>query len=199
MVDTFLLYISAASDLDVERDLLARAVTEIPVTLRWRIIQSATRRESQELEAAGRADLHLLILGSDIRAPIGLEWHIARRNGRSPVLFLKQNTTRTPAAGVFIRDLESLSIWRTFKNNADLRLQVLKLIGDHLINRYEYYELGPEEYDRLRTWRKQIEENGTEDVEETKGGTGESSIILSRERYIPSEGVLLQPPDEETG
>ena len=33
MVDTLLLYISAASDMEHERDILGRAVTEIPVTL----------------------------------------------------------------------------------------------------------------------------------------------------------------------
>ena len=196
MVDTFLLYISAASDLDLERDLLARAVTEIPVTLRWRIIQSTTRGESQELEAAGKADLHFLIMGSDIRAPIGLEWYIAQRDSRTPILFLKQDATHTPAAGVFIRELGSVETWRPFKSSSDLRQQFLKLIGDHLLNQAAYYELNSEEYERLVSWRKEIDKSGMESTDEVKAGAGESSIILSRERYMPSEGVLIKPPRE---
>lgn len=31
------------------------------------------------MPAITKADIHLLILASDIRAPIGLEWHLARR------------------------------------------------------------------------------------------------------------------------
>ena len=37
MVDIFKLYISAASDLKAERDLLSRSISEIPVTLAWQI------------------------------------------------------------------------------------------------------------------------------------------------------------------
>jgi hypothetical protein len=98
MADFFNLYISAATDLDYERDLLGRLVTEIPVTLGWHIRQSPSRGESPDLEAVTHVDLHLLLLGSDIRAPFGLEWFVSRRAERRPVLFLMEGTLRTTAA-----------------------------------------------------------------------------------------------------
>jgi len=40
MADRVLLYISAASDLALEREVLSRAIIEIPTSLGWRIIQT---------------------------------------------------------------------------------------------------------------------------------------------------------------
>lgn len=199
MVDTLLLYISAASDLETERDILGRTTTEIPVTLAWRIIQSPLRGEPPDLQAAAQADVHLLLLGGDIRAPIGLEWQAARRAGHLPVPFLKQNALRTPAAQAFVRFLEDQYPWRKFTDRADLRLQALKLLADHILEHTVYYALSHAELERLRHWRDELETWKTAQVDEAPGGAGESSMIFSRERYIPSQGVLIQPPGKSPG
>jgi hypothetical protein len=193
MADFFTLYISAATDLERERDLLGRLVTEIPVTLGWRIHQSPSHGEPPDLDAVVHADAHLLLLGSDIRAPIGLEWSVSRRAGRRPVLLLKEDTLRTPAAEEFVRYLGGVDAWKIYKDSADLRWQVLLLLAGHILDRAEYFTLSPEEYEGLKTWRGELESAGKSKIEETRGGAGESSIILTTERYIPSEGVLIQP------
>jgi hypothetical protein len=197
MVDTLLLYISAAPDLEAERDILGRAVTEIPVTLAWRIVQSPLRGEPPDLQAVAQADLHLLLLGGDIRAPIGLEWQVARRAGRNPALFLKQDAPRTPAAHAFVRYLGDQATWQAYKDSADLRLKTLKLLANHIQERLVYYALSPDELDRLRRWQDELESGKAANVDESPGGAGESSVIFSRERYIPSQGVLIQPREEE--
>jgi hypothetical protein len=199
MVDTLLLYISAASDLEHERDILGRAVTEIPVTLAWRIVQTPLHGEPPDLQAAAQADLHLLLLGSDIRAPVGLEWQAARRARRLPALFLKQGAPRTPAAHAFVRYLEDQFTWQTYKDSTDLRLLALKLLASHIQERAIYYALTSDELERLRLWRAELESGKAAQVDEALGGAGESSVIFSRERYIPSQGVLIQPKKEENG
>ena len=193
MVDTLLLYISAASDLEHERDILGRAVTEIPVTLAWRIVQTPLHGEPPDLKAVEQADLHLLLLGGDIRAPVGLEWQVARRAGRLPALFLKQGVPRTPAANAFVRYLGDQATWQPYKDSADLRLKTHKLLADHIQDRLVYYALSPGELERLRLWRGELEAGKTAQVDEAPGGAGESSVIFSRERYTPSQGVLIQP------
>ena len=107
MVDTFNLYISAADDLKPERDLLSRIVTEIPVTLAWQINFSPYGTKTLVEKFIHDANLHLLILGGDIRAPIGYEWHISRNLYRKPKLFLKDGIARTPAAADFQRSLST--------------------------------------------------------------------------------------------
>jgi hypothetical protein len=192
MAERILLYISAASDLGLEREVLSRAVTEVPTSLGWRITQTPVADEPLDLKAAARADLHLLLLGGDIRAPVGAEWLAARRAGHAPTLFLKQGVHHTPAALVFIRDLERYATWRSFDGAADLRQQVLALLTEHILNRATYYQIGPNELERLRAWQKQLEASEKQTVDRTRGGAGASSVILSTERFIPSEGKLVR-------
>lgn len=196
MIDKLFLYISAAQDLERERDLLSRAVVDIPTSLGWRIVQSPIRGEPVDLELVTRADLHLVLLGGDIRAPIGLEWLTARRSGRSPALFLKKEIPRTPAAQSFMRYVEGQSNWQSFKDLPDLRDQALRLISSHLLARADYYSISSAEYERLQDWIEQIEAQQREMSVEPRGVTGESSVIFSPERYMPSEGVLLEEPKE---
>jgi hypothetical protein len=197
MVDTLLLYISAAPDLQAERDILGRAVTEIPVTLAWRIVQTPLRGEPPDLQAVAQADLHLLLLGGDIRAPIGLEWQAARRAGHTPAFFLKQNAPRTPAAHAFERYLGEQFTWQPYLDSADLRLKALKLLASHIQDRAVYYALSPAELERLRFWRSELDAGKAALVDQAPGGAGESSVVFSRERYTPSQGVLIQPRKEE--
>ncbi len=196
MPNSVLLYISAAADLERERETLGRAVTEIPVSLGWRIVQSPSRDEPIDPDAVIQAGLHLLLLGSDVRAPIGLEWQIARRAGRRPVPFLKQEILRTPAALNFLRFLEAQAAWRPFKDAADLRYQAHLLLAQHLLDRAGLYALSPLELARLEDWRAGLDASTPVAGGELRGGAGESGILFSPERYVPSEGILIRPDDD---
>jgi len=201
MVDQIVFYISAAKGVEVEREVLARLTTEIPVTLGWRIYQSPIRGERLEPESVVRADLHVLILGSDIRAPVGVEWTVARKAGRKIHLFKKANIVRTPAAEEFIRVVGSREEWIPYNDHLDLRLTVMKLLGDHILENALYYSLRPGEYEQLIEWRKELDTRTKEREEEAHRGAGASSLIFSRERYLPSQGILLgstDSPEEST-
>ncbi len=196
MADEVLLYISAAPDLQREREILGRAVTEVPVPLGWRVVQSPVRDEPADLEAAARADVHLLLLGSDIRAPIGQEWLAARRAGRRPVPLLKQGVLQTPAAQSFQRYIEEQVAWRPFRDGVELRRLELALLADHILARAQHYALAPLELARLQEWRSELQRPGKDVEAVTRGGAAASGIVLSPERYVPSEGVLIQAPEE---
>jgi hypothetical protein len=195
MRDLVLFYISAASDLVAEREILGRAVTEVPVTLGWRVVQSPLGDQPIDQEALVQADVHLLLLGSDIRAPIGQEWMTARRSGRWPILLLKQGILRTLAAQSFVRFVEEQGAWQPFRNGADLRLMVLRLLADHLLRRAGHYALAPVEAAQLKTWRAGLDASAGA-VDGTLGGAGEGGVVLSPERYEPSEGILIGAADE---
>lgn len=191
MADQVLLYISAATDLQLERDVLGRAVTEIPTTLGWRTVLSPAGNGPVDMEAVMRADVHLLLLGGDIRAPIGWEWLLARRAGRSPWLFLKQGIRRTSAADRFRHDVAADALWSPFADVDDLRHKVLRLLVNHILDHVVHYALSPEEMARLQIWRDDLDKAAS--PAGAYGGTGESSVILSRERFVPSRGVLIDP------
>jgi len=194
MADRILLYISAASDLALEREVLSRAIVEIPTSLAWRIKQTPVGDEALDLEAVAVADVHLLLFGGDIRAPVGAEWLAAQRAERLPTLFLKQDTPHTPAGQVFVRDMERLGHWRTFGDVAELRRQVLALLTEHILTHAARYRISPEEFEKLRTWQKQLESAEKKSVDKTRGGAGAGSVILSTERFTPTGGKLVGRP-----
>lgn len=197
MVDTFNLYISAADDLQSERDLLSRIVTEIPVTLGWQINFSPLGKKPLLEKTITDASLHILVLGSDIRAPVGYEWHLSRTQNRRPKLFLKSGIARTPAAADFRRKLSSTSEWQTFQSHAELRFAALTYIGQFILDRASYFDLSKDERDQLSEFLDHINELETDEINMSRGVAGENSVILSRERYIPKDGILIQPPGEK--
>ena len=197
MADIIVIYISAAADLALEREVLNRAITEIPTTLAWRIVETPLTHIEPDLDSVVAADIHLLLLGGDVRAPVGVEWAVARRAGRLPVLYLKNSVTHTQAAQAFIRELERYTEWHRYEHAGDLRIAVLKRLADHILERREHYSLKDSEYTSLSDWRKQLRKSPRQKVDDTRGGAGNSSLILSLERYMPSDGVLLNDPASE--
>ena len=194
MADTVRLYISAAPHLHLEREVLSRAITEVPTTLAWRIVQTPAAGEPADLEAAAQADLHILVMSDDIQAPVGAEWYAAWRAGRTQVLFLRKNVPRTPAGVAFVRDMERRAAWRLYQDAADLRRQVLELLAEHILSSATYYELSAAEAERLSEWQAQVRAAARQVVDPTIGGAGASSVVFSVERYVPSEGQLIEPP-----
>ncbi len=181
------IYISAAADLMAEREALARMVAALPVTLAWHIAQTpVTHADSLDLEALKVADLHFLVMAGDIRAPVGLEWRIVSRAGRPSAAFLKRGVLRTPAGEVFIKDARVT--WQPFAEPADLARQVQRVLVEHLLSYALRYVLTPEEVARLEALP--VTEAPAKESGRGKEA-GHSAVILSRERFEPSEGVVV--------
>ena len=181
------IYISAAADLMAEREALARMVAALPVTLAWHIAQTpVTDADSLDLEALRIADLHFLVMASDIQAPVGLEWRIVSRAGQPSAAFLKRGVLRTPAGEVFIKDAGVT--WQPFAEPADLARQVQRVLVEHLLSYALRYVLTPKEVTRLEA----LPAMEAPAKEPGRGKeAGHSAVILSRERFEPSEGVVV--------
>jgi hypothetical protein len=70
---------------------------------------------------------------------------------------------------------------------------VLQFLAEHILDQAEYYRLSPDEFQKLRAWRKQIEKSEKKAVDQRQGGAGASSVVLSPERFTPSDGTLIRP------
>jgi hypothetical protein len=179
------IYISAAPELMAEREALAQMIAKLPVTLAWHIVQTPREGELVDREALQLADLFFLIMGSDIRAPIGTEWYLAQQTRRQIFPFLKQGLAHTPAGQVFVRDIRVP--WRSFINTSQLSRQAQQLIIEHLLLHAVEYGLTSTEIAELE---KRLAAADSPQTEEAKGA-GHSAILISRERYMPSEGVVV--------
>ncbi len=193
--DNMWLYISATPDLELEREMLAKAITEIPTSLGWHLGQTPKGDWEVDWDAVARADLHILILGSDIKAPIGLEWQTARRWGHLPILYEK-DVAQTQAAQAFRRDLSRYGEWHSYSEAVELRRDVLDRITHHLLVNSQDYGLPIAELERLQQWRKSLRKKGKsnakpENTPTLHGGADAGAIILSDERFTPSQGKLI--------
>lgn len=202
MPDRILIYISAASDLKDEREALGRLISETPTSLGWRVAQTPLDGGEPDLDAVAAADIHILLLGSDVRAPVGLEWQVARRAGHAPALFSKRDVLRTQAGEAFARELSRHAEWRAFANLFDLRRQVSALLVDHIVESAARYAVLPDEIARLRAWQKaqarakpDAARTADEQAGRGRGGAGAGGVILSAERFTPSQGRLITIDD----
>ncbi len=191
MSNELILYISAASDLLAERDLINRAITEIPADLRWHIVQSPLREGEVDAFAVQSAFAHLLLLGGDIRAPVGHEYQLARQVGRRPHCLLKRGINRTAAAVNFQKFVRLEAQWHPFTDGASLRKFVLEQIGTQLRKQSLQIGLTATEYDHISAWLDEMEEEQTDTTHDRHNHLGENSIILSESRLEPKGGKLL--------
>jgi hypothetical protein len=190
-----LLYISAGPDLAAEREVVGRAITEIPLDLGWRIFQTPGSGYRVDREAVELADLHLYLLGGDIRAPVGYEWAIAQEAGRRPIPLLKTGVRRTPAGLDQVRYIGFQARWFPFQGPSDLRWRVLRLLSAFILFRASELGLSLVEMETLAGWRKGLYARPVD--EETVGGAGEGGVLLSQKRYVPAEGVPIRPEGQE--
>ena len=185
------IYISAASDLQRERELLGRIAAEIPIDVGWRIVLSPTGDGLLDQQSIQLADIHFLLLGGDIRAPIGQEWNIARRAGRQPIPYRKQGILRTTAAIEFSRYIKTQAVWKSFSDATELRRSALLDVTDQILNYALQYGLSLVDIENVQSWREQIKSdlNPVDDL--TISGTGSSSQILSQDAIASKGGIII--------
>jgi hypothetical protein len=194
MVDTLKLFISASNDLFDERELVGHILTEIPVTIGWQINLTPTGMNTGNTQLILDADFHLVIFGEDIRAPVGYEWHISRSMGRVPPFLIKKDIPRTIAGGDFLKKIAGYPHLLEYNTLAEFRKHLLTQIGQHILDQSDYFNLQTLEFENISKFLEDIE-----DVEPNllDNVTGKDSIILTRERFIPKNGVLIQSPDDD--
>jgi hypothetical protein len=83
-----------------------------------------------------------------------------------------------------------------FTGGRELQQLVLPLIIDRILERALVYNLTPVEIGKLEQWRTDLVGDSDAAEEDLGGGTGESSVILSVDRFTPSDGILIDPADK---
>jgi hypothetical protein len=138
MAEKLRLFVSATQDLEAERAVIGRAIADLPVKIGVEIRRTPVHGASYDdiFELIANCDRVYFLMGRDITAPAGAEWHLAWKLERD-VLPLRTPGARTPAAQQFMR--AAFVEWTTFRTHAELaRLITLDLtrILNHPTNRY---------------------------------------------------------------
>jgi hypothetical protein len=196
MAEKLRIFVSATQDLDAERAIIGRAVADLPVQIGIEIRRTPVEGAGYDdiFELIANCDRVYFLMGRDITAPAGAEWHLAWKLERS-ILPLRIPARRTPAAQEFMRG--AFVEWTIFRRGADLaRIITLDLVRilNHPTNRYG---LSVVELEQLELHAQQIRQSAprtavfrTERGEVDPGGAEGGGVLLDMQRE-PVDGVAL--------
>ncbi len=202
MANRLRIFISAGPDLEVEREAVGKAIASLPVSLGWIIKYTPGRSEplAPALQAVAASFFYLFLLGMDIRAPVGLELHVARQRGKRILAFLKDGP-RTPAAHVFVRDA-SLE-WNRFRSEDELGRLLKRALAEQILQSAQTYSISPLDWETLSALlaelkvQERLEQEG-EGVSPACRGAGKGAVIVAPGRDLPPNGVLVEKPDAQS-
>jgi hypothetical protein len=191
--------IRAGPDLELEREVIGKAIASLPVSLGWVIKYTPGRGEplAPALEAVTDSHFYVLLLGRDIRAPVGSELHIARKSGKMVLAFLN-DVSRTPAAHVFVRD--SSVEWTRFRGADELEPLLQKALVEQILEEAQTYGISPIDWETLSALLADLEgregpEREGEEVASGYRGAGTGAVIVAPGKDLPPGGVLVEKPE----
>ncbi|GIV79515.1 MAG: hypothetical protein KatS3mg050_3909 [Litorilinea sp.] len=190
MAETLRIFVSATKDLEAERAVIGRAVAELPVQIGVEIRRTPARGASYDdiFELIANCDRVYFLLGKDITAPSGAEWHLAWQLERS-ILPLRSPARLTPAAQEFVRT--SLVEWTVFRNGPHLsQIVTLDLVRilNHPTNRYG---LTVSELEMLNLHAARLRQS-LPPTDGEPGGAEGGGVLLDAINRDPVDGVLLE-------
>lgn len=191
MAETLRIFVSATSDLEAERAVIGRALAELPIEIGVEIRRTPATGASYDdiFEMIANVDRVYFLLGQDITAPSGAEWHLAWKLERS-VFPLRKPQRLTPAAQDFMR-LAAFADWTGFRSAGELaRMVTLDLVRilHHPENRYG---LTVTELELLNLRRAELRSSMPAAGGEPGGAEG-GGVLLDAGHKDPADGVLLE-------
>ncbi len=196
MVARLRIFTSVGPDLQGEREIIGRAIASLPVSLGWVINYTPSAGEAlgPALDAVAAADFYVIVLATDIRAPVGSEFAVARRTGKT-ILACVKDVLHTPAARVFMRDA-SLN-WKHFSAEEELGPSLQMSLIEQILKGAESYGLSPLDWETLSALlselrhREQLKPE-TDELPPGYHGASKDAVIVAPGRDISQDGVLIE-------
>ena len=178
------LFISGGPDQEPAREMIGRALAaELPVKVGWNI------KRTPDVDSVAECHLYVLLLGSDIWAPVGLEaWWAARTE--KPILAYAGQQLRTPSGQVFYQEHAGLD-WTRFVNLTDLRRSLLGDIGRFLLMNAERYGVTVLEAEALRFFINKLKESTAAVATPEPAGAGGGGVILAPGKDQPAGAQVV--------
>lgn len=176
------LYVSASSEMDAECELLGQMLAGMPKSMEWVIKRTPGPFEhsNPDLEALSGSQFYLILLGTDITAPIGVELRAARRLGLAIHAYRASTAIVTPAAAVFMR--QSNLEWTGYSSASGFSQQFERTLISDLIQGTPGYGLDLSEIAELSTRLRALTEDTETHGEEERRGAGRGGVILASTR-----------------
>ena len=172
------IYISASGEMDAECELVGQRLADVPRAVRWIIKRTPGSYENgnPDLDALVDSDFYLILLGTDITAPIGVEWTVAQETGMTTFAFRNISAVPSPAAAFFIHNAGT--DWHRYQTPHEFIWRFERSLISRLIEGTPGYGLSLSDIEEL-TQRLRAT-NEAEDAEggDERRGAGRGGVIL---------------------
>jgi hypothetical protein len=165
------LFVSAGPELEPAREMLGRALADLPVNVGWVI------KRTPDVDSVAECHLFLLLFGSDIWAPVGLELFWARRTEK-PILAYRSARARTPAGQVFVQANSDLE-WTGFADLGALRRAFVRDVGRFLLRHGERYGVTLTEMQSLTGYIQGLDQTPHAPLPAKATGAAGGGVILA--------------------
>ena len=176
------IYVSASAEMDAECELLGQLLAEMTKSIRWTIKRTPSPHElaNPDLEALRASQFYLILMGSDITAPIGVELQAAKEAKLFTFAFRKMSVAPSPAGAYFIHhvDLE----WQPYQTPQEFVRLFERALISQLLEGTPGYGLDVRDLEELAERLRALEEAEEGQGGERRRGAGHGGVILpSRE------------------
>jgi len=200
MAEKLRIFVSATSDLEHARAAIGRAVAELPVQIGVEIRRTPQEGASYDdiFEWIANVDRVYFLMGQDITAPAGAEWHLAWKLERSvmplravwhPGSSNNAPRHRTPAAQEFMRN--AFIEWLPFRSTAELARIVTLDLARQLHHPTNRYGLTLNEIELLNVYIKRIGQLAV-DAGPDAGGAEGGGILLDATQRESAQDLILE-------
>ncbi|MFL7794964.1 MAG: hypothetical protein AB8I69_22680 [Anaerolineae bacterium] len=174
------LFVSSSPDLAAEREALGQAAAELPISVGFEIMHTRPGEAADTGEALvfiERCDLHVIVLGADSAAPMGIEWQRAQ-DARKPTLAYAKHEMHSPSAQKLLR--ETSVAWTPFESPQELKTHATQTLAQLLLDQGEAFGLHVNDIDGLLAVLGKKDEEPPDKPDRRKGAS-RGGIILGRE------------------
>lgn len=178
------LFISAGPEEEPAREVLGRALAELPITVGWKI------KRTPDVDSVAECHLFALVLGRDIVAPVGLELWWALRTEKSVIAY-RAAVPRTPAGQVFVQENAFLT-WTDYATLPALRRAFLKDIGRFLLAHPDRYGVSLLEAETLRSFLARLDESAPAPAPPKAEGAAGGGVILAPGKDTPRGARIIE-------
>lgn len=172
------IYTSAASELDPECELVGQLLARIPRSLRWRIRRTPGPFEpgNPDLGGLSQSQFYLILMASDIHAPVGVECRAAIKGHLPTFAFRKMSAVPSPGASYFVHHCGLQ--WRPYQTPLQFIRQFERLLIGRLVEGTPGYGLQVSDVEDLLLRLEALEEQEAQPGSEERRGAGRGGVIL---------------------
>ncbi|NLD42875.1 MAG: hypothetical protein GX657_05205 [Chloroflexi bacterium] len=177
----FTVYLSASPEMDAECEQIGQVLAGLTQRSRSTIRRTphGPSGGNPDLAALARSDLYIIILGTDLHAPLGVEWQAAQQAGLPTLGYRYAEASPSPAMLHFMR--HNRFAWVTYHSPLAFRSTLERTLLRRLLDGTPGFGLDLSDVEQIAARLKELEgQDEEEQGPDERRGAGSGGIILPR-------------------